>query len=121
VYAFSLACPHQHTTLRWQETITSSNVRSTIRIFTATAFYIDGSGRATRGMDRFAVRRDNGNIAVDLDKLFQQDEDAAGGSGRAATLIPTGLNEEDHALQRLHETVESSWRPPRSPPWRQRS
>ena len=40
----------------------------------------DGSfieGRATRGMDRFAVRRDGDKVIVDLDKLYQQDKDRA--------------------------------------------
>jgi hypothetical protein len=28
-------------------------------------------------MDRFALRRDADNVVVDLDKLYQQDKDAA--------------------------------------------
>ena len=28
-------------------------------------------------MDRFALRRDGDNVVVDLDKLYQQDKDAA--------------------------------------------
>jgi hypothetical protein len=33
-------------------------------------------GRATRGLDRFAVRKDGNSIVVNLDSLFEQDKDA---------------------------------------------
>jgi len=71
VYAFSLALSASSTPASMAgKTITSSNVRSTIRIFTATASTSTARGRARVGWIVFAVRRDNGNIAVDLDKLF---------------------------------------------------
>jgi Rieske Fe-S protein len=35
-------------------------------------------GRATRSMDRFAVRRDGNTVVVDLDTVFEQDRDAPG-------------------------------------------
>ena len=44
------------------------------------------SGRATRGMDRFALRRDGGNLVVDLDQLFRQDRDAAAWGAAVVTL-----------------------------------
>jgi hypothetical protein len=31
-------------------------------------------GRATRNMDRYAIRRDGGNVIVDLGKLHREDE-----------------------------------------------
>jgi hypothetical protein len=34
-------------------------------------------GRATRGLDRFAVRKDGNNVVVNLDKLLQEDENEA--------------------------------------------
>ena len=34
-------------------------------------------GRATRGMDRYAVRLVGGSVAVDVDKLYQEDTDLA--------------------------------------------
>jgi hypothetical protein len=39
--------------------------------------YLKDSGRATRNMDRFAVRKDGNNVVVNLDKLYQEDEDEA--------------------------------------------
>ena len=33
--------------------------------------------RATRGMDRFAVKRDLENLAVNLDALYREDENPA--------------------------------------------
>jgi hypothetical protein len=32
-------------------------------------------GRATRGLDRFVVRKDGNSIVVNLDSLLQEDED----------------------------------------------
>jgi len=76
VYAFNLSCPHQHTALRWlpeQRRFQCPKHKSKYRP--------DGvflSGRATRGMDRFKVRRDGQQVVVDLDALVQQDRDPAG-------------------------------------------
>ena len=75
VFAFSLACPHQNTALRWD----SGNGRFQCPKHKS-RYRPDGSfieGRATRGMDRFAVRQDGGNIVVNLDALYRQDEHAA--------------------------------------------
>ena len=47
--------------------------------------YIKDSGRATRGLDRFAVRKDGANIVANLDKMFKQDENE---SDWAAAFIP---------------------------------
>lgn len=75
VYAFSLACPHQNTALRWDggnNRFQCPKHRSRYRP--------DGSfieGRATRGMDRFAVKQDGSNILVNLDALYRQDEHGA--------------------------------------------
>ena len=35
------------------------------------------SGRATRNMDRLAVRREGDTIVVDVDKLYRSDQNAA--------------------------------------------
>jgi hypothetical protein len=39
--------------------------------------YEDGSGRATRGLDRFPVRRDADVVVADLDRVLRQDDNAA--------------------------------------------
>ena len=72
-YAFSLACPHQHTALRWQpEDNQFQCPRHHSRYRPDGAFV---SGRATRSMDRFGVRRDGGNIVADVAKYYRQDHD----------------------------------------------
>ena len=41
------------------------------------------SGRATRGMDRFAVRQEKGEIVVDTTRVYHEDEDRAGWTAAA--------------------------------------
>jgi nitrite reductase/ring-hydroxylating ferredoxin subunit len=79
LYAFALTCPHQNTALRWNEG--SRNFFCTRH---KSKYRPDGlfiSGRATRAMDRFAVRKEGDALVVDLDTLFEQDVDLAGWSG----------------------------------------
>lgn len=74
-YAFNLSCPHQNTALRWHPEDGQFQCPKHHSRYTPDGVFI--SGRATRSMDRFAVKRDGANIAVDLDRLFRQDQDAA--------------------------------------------
>jgi nitrite reductase/ring-hydroxylating ferredoxin subunit len=72
VYAFSLACPHQNTALRW-----NADDRQFQCPKHKSRYRDDGSfieGRATRNMDRLAVRRDAAALVVDIDVLYQEDE-----------------------------------------------
>lgn len=73
VYAFSLACPHQNTALRWDPDRRGFHCPKHHSLFRGDGTLIDG--RAKRSMDRFALRRDGANVVVDLDRLFQQDTD----------------------------------------------
>jgi Rieske Fe-S protein len=75
-WAFSLACPHQNTALRWQPTESRFVCPKHKSRYAADGKYI--SGRATRSMDRFAVRRVANTLVVNLDKLYQQTEDPTG-------------------------------------------
>ncbi len=74
VYAFALSCPHQNTALNGMIASTRSSARSTIPN-SPHGDYIADSGRATRNMDRLAIRRDGASIVIDVDKLFQEDTD----------------------------------------------
>jgi nitrite reductase/ring-hydroxylating ferredoxin subunit len=74
VYAFSLSCPHQHTALRWEPDNNRFQCPKHHSKYQPDGTFI--SGRATRSMDRFALRRDGGNVVVDLDKLYREDRDA---------------------------------------------
>jgi nitrite reductase/ring-hydroxylating ferredoxin subunit len=73
VYAFALWCPHQRTALRWEgeeRRFRCPKHKST--------FQLDGafmSGRATRALDRFALRRDGDTVVVDLSAVLREDED----------------------------------------------
>jgi nitrite reductase/ring-hydroxylating ferredoxin subunit len=72
VYAFGLSCPHQKTPLRWQEAEHRFQCPKHKSTFEPNGTFI--SGRATRDLDRYAIRRDAGNVVVDLGKLYRQDE-----------------------------------------------
>jgi nitrite reductase/ring-hydroxylating ferredoxin subunit len=77
VFVFSLACPHQNTGLHWSDKENQFECPKHHSRFEAAGVYIKDSGRATRDMDRFAVRKDGNNIVANLDKLYQQDENEA--------------------------------------------
>jgi Rieske Fe-S protein len=75
VIAFSLACPHQNTALRWDAGNRRFQCPKHKSRYKPDGVFIEG--RATRGMDRFAVRRDGDTIVVNLDALYREDENAA--------------------------------------------
>ena len=75
VYVFSLACPHQNTAIRWYDKDGKFECPKHHSRFEPDGLYVKDSGRATRGLDRFAVRKDGNNVMVNLDKLYQEDED----------------------------------------------
>ncbi|HEY2825514.1 MAG TPA: Rieske 2Fe-2S domain-containing protein [Gemmatimonadales bacterium] len=74
-YVFNLSCPHQNTALRWHPDDNQFQCPKHHSRYRPDGVFI--SGRATRGMDRFVVRKDGANIVADLDKLLKEDEDAA--------------------------------------------
>jgi Rieske Fe-S protein len=76
VFAFSLGCPHQNVALRWNETDMRFQCPKHHSQYQPSGEFI--TGRATRNMDRLAIRRDAANnIIVDPDTLYQSDEDEA--------------------------------------------
>jgi Rieske Fe-S protein len=83
-YAFNLACPHQNTALRWQEGERRFQCPKHKSRYRPDGNFI--SGRATRGMDRLELRREGDELVVNTDRVFKQDEDAAGWEG-AVTLL----------------------------------
>jgi nitrite reductase/ring-hydroxylating ferredoxin subunit len=76
VYAFNLACPHRNVALEWFPDDHIFQCPKHHSRYQPDGTFI--SGRATRGMDRLAIRRDGGSVVVDLDTMFKQDEDPAG-------------------------------------------
>lgn len=71
-YAFNLSCPHQHTALKWQPEDTQFQCPKHHSRYTPDGVFV--SGRATRGMDRFGLRHDGGNLIVDVSKYYRQDQ-----------------------------------------------
>ncbi len=71
-YAFNLACPHENTALRWKERAGRFQCPRHESQYQPDGTFI--SGRATRNMDRFAIKRAGDRLVVDLDRLFRSDE-----------------------------------------------
>ncbi|MFN8570598.1 MAG: Rieske (2Fe-2S) protein [Gemmatimonadaceae bacterium] len=76
VYAFNLSCPHQNTALRWLESDHRFQCPKHKSKYRPDGAFIEG--RATRGMDRLEIKREGTNVVVNLDRMFKQDDDAAG-------------------------------------------
>ena len=77
VYVYSLACPHQNTALRWYDKDHRFECPKHHSRFEPEGEYVKDSGRATRGLDRFAVRKDGNTVVANLDKMYQQDDNEA--------------------------------------------
>jgi Rieske Fe-S protein len=75
VYVFSLACPHQNTAIKWYDKDTQFECPKHHSRYLPDGVYVKDSGRATRGLDRFAIRKDGSAVVINLDKLYQEDED----------------------------------------------
>jgi Rieske Fe-S protein len=85
VIAFNLSCPHQNTALRWNETDLRFQCPRHHSQYQPDGEFI--TGRATRNMDRLAIRRDStNNIVVDLDTLYRSDIDAEKWKGAVVKL-----------------------------------
>ncbi len=84
MYAFALSCPHQNTALRWYPEDHRFQCPKHKSKYQPDGEFI--SGRATRGMDRFSIRRAGETVVVDLAALHKQDTDPAGWTAAAVTL-----------------------------------
>ena len=84
VYAFALACPHEHAAVKWLAKDHRFQCTKHDSHYTADGTHV--SGRATRNMDRMPVRKDGNMMHVDTAHVFQSDKDAAGWNAAAATV-----------------------------------
>jgi nitrite reductase/ring-hydroxylating ferredoxin subunit len=75
LFAFSLACPHEHAAVKWVEK--DHRFQCTKHDSRYQADGVHTSGRATRNLDRFPIRLDGPNVVVSLDKVFRSDQDSA--------------------------------------------
>jgi len=76
VYAFALACPHEHAAVKWLSKDKRFQCSKHDSQYQPNGAYT--AGRATRNLDRFAVRREDISIVVDLHRWFESDKDPAG-------------------------------------------
>ena len=84
VFAFLLACPHQNTALRWEVGDNRFQCPKHKSRYTPEGVFIEG--RATRSMDRYAVRLVGNTILVDIDKVIQEDMEKAAWQQAMVTL-----------------------------------
>jgi len=83
-FAFALSCPHQNAAVRWAPAASQFQCTKHDSKYRQDGTYT--SGRATRNMDRFAIRRDAQSLIIDLDKVFKSDVDAAGWAAAVVAL-----------------------------------
>jgi nitrite reductase/ring-hydroxylating ferredoxin subunit len=76
VAAMALSCPHQNASVKWLPNDHRFQCTRHDSQYTPDGTYT--SGRATRNLDRFPVRRDGSTLHVDITKVFHSDQDAAG-------------------------------------------
>jgi Rieske Fe-S protein len=76
VIAFNLSCPHEHAAVKWVAKDSRFQCTRHDSRYQPNGVYT--SGRATRNMDRFAIRREGAQVVVDLDRLIRSDQDTAG-------------------------------------------
>ena len=84
VYAFALSCPHQRAMLRVKGGDTAFQCPKH-----KSEYRIDGAfirGRATRHMDRLAIRREGMELVVDIDSEIHSDDEAAAWAAAVVTL-----------------------------------
>ena len=84
VYAFALSCPHENYALKWLPK--DGRFQCTKHQSEYTPAGVFTTGRATRNMDRFAIRKDGGQVVVNLAKWFRSDADAAGWAAAAVAV-----------------------------------
>src|SRR5262245_30857367 len=75
-YVFALSCPHQNNAVKWIQKDHRFQCTKHDSQYQPDGLYT--AGRATRNMDRYAIRRDGDSIFVDLHHWFQSDKDPKG-------------------------------------------
>jgi Rieske Fe-S protein len=75
VYAFNLSCPHQKTALKWLANDARFQCPKHKSKYQPDGTFM--SGKATRNMDRFPVRKVGKNVVVKVGTLYRSDKQAA--------------------------------------------
>jgi nitrite reductase/ring-hydroxylating ferredoxin subunit len=76
VYVFALSCPHQNNAVKWLPK--DHRFQCTKHDSQYQPDGVHTSGRATRNMDRYVIRRDGDAVIVDLHRWIQSDKDPSG-------------------------------------------
>ena len=76
VYVFALSCPHENNVVKWLPK--DHRFQCTKHDSRYQPDGVHTSGRATRNMDRYVIRRDGDSVLVDLHRWIQSDKDPAG-------------------------------------------
>jgi Rieske Fe-S protein len=84
LFAFNLSCPHENAAVRWKAALGRFECSRHDSVYTPAGIYT--SGRATRNMDRFAVKRNGGSLVVDVSKMIQSDQQKAAWEAAALAL-----------------------------------
>ena len=84
VFAFNLSCPHENAAVRWKAAVNRFECSRHDSKYEPNGTYT--SGRATRNMDRFAIRRSGDTVVVDAGKIIQSDAQKAQWEGAAVLL-----------------------------------
>ena len=84
IYVFALSCPHQNNALKWVPK--DHRFQCTKHDSQYQPDGVHTSGRATRNMDRYVIRRDGDSVVVDLHRWVQSDKDPAGWAAAAIAL-----------------------------------
>ena len=84
LYGFNLACPHQNQMLRWLPKESRFQCPKHESKYQPTGVFMNG--RATRNMDRLAVRVEGSELLVNVDKMFKSDQDPSGWAHATAAI-----------------------------------
>jgi len=76
VFVFALSCPHQNNAVKWVAKDHRFQCTKHDSQYTPEGVYT--TGRSTRNLDRYLVRRDGDSVVVDLRRWVQSDKDPAG-------------------------------------------
>jgi Rieske Fe-S protein len=76
IYAFALACPHEHAAVKWLPKDRRFQCSKHDSQYQPNGTYT--AGKATRNLDRFAIRKEDASIVVDLQHWFESDKNPSG-------------------------------------------
>jgi nitrite reductase/ring-hydroxylating ferredoxin subunit len=85
IFAVSPSCPHQHAAVRWTPNTGRFQCSKHDSRYAPDGRYV--SGRSTRSLDRFPIRREGASVLVDVTSVWRADADAAEWS---AATVPIG-------------------------------